>query len=87
MRAKTKHFVHRVNLDSMQSETGLLLKQLNDAAKKVSNSVDEVKEQYSKILEVRHPKPKLSTSCLHFFFIQQLDHILMGQLALYCRKT
>uniref|UniRef100_A0A3Q2CXI6 FH2 domain-containing protein n=1 Tax=Cyprinodon variegatus TaxID=28743 RepID=A0A3Q2CXI6_CYPVA len=40
-----------VNLDSMQSETGLLLKQLNDAAKKVSNSVDEVKEQYSKILE------------------------------------
>uniref|UniRef100_A0A3Q2P662 Inverted formin-2 n=1 Tax=Fundulus heteroclitus TaxID=8078 RepID=A0A3Q2P662_FUNHE len=35
----------------MQSETGALLKQLNDAAKKVSNSLDEVKEQYSKILE------------------------------------
>ncbi|XP_016525559.1 inverted formin-2 isoform X2 [Poecilia formosa] len=39
------------NLESMQAETGALLKQLNDSAKKVSNSVDEVKEQYAKILE------------------------------------
>uniref|UniRef100_A0A8C6PT80 Inverted formin 2 n=1 Tax=Nothobranchius furzeri TaxID=105023 RepID=A0A8C6PT80_NOTFU len=38
-----------INLDSIQAETGALLKQLNAAAKKVSNSVDEVKEQYENI--------------------------------------
>uniref|UniRef100_A0A3B3U109 Inverted formin, FH2 and WH2 domain containing n=1 Tax=Poecilia latipinna TaxID=48699 RepID=A0A3B3U109_9TELE len=37
------------NLESMQAETGALLKQLNDSAKKVSNSVDEVKEQYENL--------------------------------------
>lgn len=40
-----------VNLDSVQSEAGGLLKRLNETAKKVSNSVDEVKEQYTKVLE------------------------------------
>uniref|UniRef100_A0A1A8FZ37 Inverted formin, FH2 and WH2 domain containing n=1 Tax=Nothobranchius korthausae TaxID=1143690 RepID=A0A1A8FZ37_9TELE len=40
-----------INLDSIQAEMGALLKQLNAAAKKVSNSVDEVKEQYVKVLE------------------------------------
>ncbi|XP_070402781.1 inverted formin-2 [Nothobranchius furzeri] len=40
-----------INLDSIQAETGALLKQLNAAAKKVSNSVDEVKEQYVKVIE------------------------------------
>ncbi|XP_075344094.1 inverted formin-2-like isoform X2 [Odontesthes bonariensis] len=40
-----------VALGSIQSETGVLLKQLNEAATKVSNSMDEVKEQYGKVLE------------------------------------
>ncbi|RVE57100.1 hypothetical protein OJAV_G00212820 [Oryzias javanicus] len=40
-----------VNLTSIQSESGALLKQLTDATKKISNSDDEVKEQYSKILQ------------------------------------
>ncbi|XP_049917473.1 inverted formin-2 isoform X1 [Epinephelus moara] len=40
-----------VNLDSVQSEASALLKRLNDTAKKVSNSVEEVKEQYAKVLE------------------------------------
>lgn len=46
------HFVLRVNLDSVQSEASALLKRLNETSKKVSNSVDEVKEQYTKVLEV-----------------------------------
>lgn len=37
----------------MQSEASALLKRLNETAKKVSNSEDELKEQYAKILEVR----------------------------------
>ncbi|XP_067471204.1 inverted formin-2 isoform X3 [Thunnus thynnus] len=40
-----------VNLDSVQSEASALLKRLNETAKKVSNSVEEVKEQYAKVLE------------------------------------
>lgn len=40
-----------VNLDSVQSEASALLKRLNETAKKVSNSEDELKEQYAKILE------------------------------------
>ncbi|XP_077411495.1 inverted formin-2-like isoform X4 [Vanacampus margaritifer] len=40
-----------VNLDSIQSETNTLLKRLNEASKKVSNSVEEVKQQYVKVLE------------------------------------
>lgn len=47
------HFVLRVNLDSIQSEASALLKRLNETTKKVSNSVEEVKEQYAKVLEVR----------------------------------
>ncbi|XP_072221100.1 inverted formin-2-like [Leuresthes tenuis] len=39
-----------VALGSIQSETGALLKQLNETAKKVSKSMDEVKEQYGKVL-------------------------------------
>uniref|UniRef100_A0A3Q1CGY7 Inverted formin, FH2 and WH2 domain containing n=1 Tax=Amphiprion ocellaris TaxID=80972 RepID=A0A3Q1CGY7_AMPOC len=35
-----------VNLDSVQSEASALLKRLNETTKKVSNSVEEVKEQY-----------------------------------------
>lgn len=42
----------RVNLDSVQSEASALLKRLNETAKKVSNSAEEVKEQYAKVLEV-----------------------------------
>uniref|UniRef100_A0A7N9AR80 Inverted formin 2 n=1 Tax=Mastacembelus armatus TaxID=205130 RepID=A0A7N9AR80_9TELE len=42
---------HKVNLDSVQSETSALLKRLTETAKKVSNSVNEVKEQYEKVLE------------------------------------
>lgn len=40
-----------VNLDSVQSEASALLKRLNETAKKVSNSAEEVKEQYAKVLE------------------------------------
>ncbi|XP_030575302.1 inverted formin-2 isoform X2 [Archocentrus centrarchus] len=40
-----------VNLDSVQSEASALLKRLNETAKKVSNSVEEVKEKYVKVLE------------------------------------
>ncbi|XP_034051380.1 inverted formin-2 isoform X2 [Thalassophryne amazonica] len=40
-----------VNLDSIQSETNDLLKRLNETRKKISNSTEEVKEQYAKILE------------------------------------
>lgn len=46
------HFAPRVNLDSVQSEANALLKRLNETAKKVSNSVEEVKEQYVTVLEV-----------------------------------
>lgn len=42
----------RVNLDSVQSEANALLKRLNETAKKVDRSVEEVKEQYAKVLEV-----------------------------------
>ncbi|XP_061751391.1 inverted formin-2 isoform X2 [Nerophis ophidion] len=40
-----------VNLESIQSEANALLKRLNETAKKVSNSVEELKEQYAKVLE------------------------------------
>ncbi|KAL6105988.1 inf2 [Pungitius sinensis] len=40
-----------VNVDSIQAEAGALLKRLNEAAKKVSNSDEEVKEQYEKVLQ------------------------------------
>ncbi|XP_032357033.1 inverted formin-2 isoform X5 [Etheostoma spectabile] len=40
-----------VNLDSAQSEASALLKRLNETAKKVSNSVEEMKAQYAKVLE------------------------------------
>ncbi|XP_070776084.1 inverted formin-2 [Enoplosus armatus] len=40
-----------VNLDSIQSEASALQKRLNETAKKVSNSVEEMKEQYAKVLE------------------------------------
>ncbi|XP_028251510.1 inverted formin-2-like isoform X2 [Parambassis ranga] len=40
-----------VNLESVQSEASALLKRLNETAKKVSNSVEEVKEQYAKLLQ------------------------------------
>ncbi|KAJ3607830.1 hypothetical protein NHX12_024881 [Muraenolepis orangiensis] len=40
-----------INLDSTQAETSGLLKRLKETAKKVSNSVDDVKQQYAKIIE------------------------------------
>ncbi|XP_035529543.1 inverted formin-2 isoform X3 [Morone saxatilis] len=40
-----------VNLDSVQSEASALLKRLTETAKKVANSVEEVKEQYAKVLQ------------------------------------
>ncbi|XP_054469215.1 inverted formin-2-like [Anoplopoma fimbria] len=40
-----------VNLDSLQSEASALLKRLNEAAKKISNSDEELKEQYEKVLQ------------------------------------
>ncbi|XP_034419422.1 FH2 domain-containing protein 1-like [Cyclopterus lumpus] len=43
----------RVNVDSIQSETSALLKRLIETAKKVSNSVEDLKEQYENVLEER----------------------------------
>ncbi|XP_029586186.1 inverted formin-2 isoform X3 [Salmo trutta] len=40
-----------VNLDSIQAEASALLKRLKEAAKKVTNSVDDVKEQFEKVIE------------------------------------
>lgn len=42
-----------MNLDSVQSEANALLKRLNETKTKVSNSTEEVKGQYCKVLEVR----------------------------------
>ncbi|XP_051578762.1 inverted formin-2-like isoform X3 [Myxocyprinus asiaticus] len=40
-----------INLESIQSETNALLKRLKDAEKKVSSSVEDVKEQFSGVIE------------------------------------
>ncbi|XP_039518877.1 inverted formin-2 isoform X3 [Pimephales promelas] len=40
-----------VNLESIQAETNNLLKRLKDAEKKVSSSVEEVKEQFLRVIE------------------------------------
>ncbi|XP_010774406.1 inverted formin-2 isoform X2 [Notothenia coriiceps] len=40
-----------ISLESVQSEASALLKRLNETAKKVSNSDEEVKEQYGNILQ------------------------------------
>ncbi|XP_024293225.1 inverted formin-2 isoform X2 [Oncorhynchus tshawytscha] len=40
-----------VNLDSIQAEASALVKRLKEAAKKVTNSVDDVKEQFEKVIE------------------------------------
>ncbi|CAB1330835.1 unnamed protein product, partial [Coregonus sp. 'balchen'] len=40
-----------VNLDSIQAEASALLKRLKEVAKKVSNSLDDVKEQFTKAIE------------------------------------
>lgn len=47
----------RVNLDSVQSEANALLKRLNETKTKVSNSTEDVKGQYCKVLEVRDQTP------------------------------
>uniref|UniRef100_A0A8C6UX96 Inverted formin 2 n=1 Tax=Neogobius melanostomus TaxID=47308 RepID=A0A8C6UX96_9GOBI len=41
-----------VNLESVQNEANGLLKQLNDTATKVSTSEDDIKEQYTSVLQV-----------------------------------
>lgn len=53
----TKRFVYlflsfRINLDSIQAEASALLNRLKEASKKVSNSVDDVKQQYAEVFEV-----------------------------------
>ncbi|XP_049597274.1 inverted formin-2 isoform X3 [Syngnathus scovelli] len=40
-----------INVDSVQSETNGLLKRLNEALKKVSNSSEDMKQQYAKVIE------------------------------------
>ncbi|XP_052001214.1 inverted formin-2-like [Xyrauchen texanus] len=40
-----------INLESIQSETNALLKRLKDAEKKVSSSAEDVKEQFSGVVE------------------------------------
>lgn len=44
-------------MDSVQSEANALLKRLNETKTKVSNSTEEVKGQYCKVLEVRDQTP------------------------------
>lgn len=46
-------FAPRINLDSIQSEAGALVSRLALTLKKVSSSVDEVKEQFTSVLKVR----------------------------------
>lgn len=53
----TKTFVYlclsfRINLDSIQAEASALLNRLKEASKKVSNSVDDVKQQFTEVFEV-----------------------------------
>lgn len=45
-------FAPRINLDSIQSEAGALVSRLTVTTKKVSSSVDEVKEQFTSVLKV-----------------------------------
>uniref|UniRef100_H3DJA3 Inverted formin 2 n=1 Tax=Tetraodon nigroviridis TaxID=99883 RepID=H3DJA3_TETNG len=45
------HKAAGINLDSIQSEAGALVSRLTTAKKKVSGSVDEVKEQFTKVIE------------------------------------
>lgn len=45
-------FVPRISLDSIQSEANALVSRLTLTKKKVSSSVDEVKEQFTKVIEV-----------------------------------
>ncbi|XP_059908152.1 inverted formin-2-like [Gadus macrocephalus] len=40
-----------VNMDSTQAETSALVKRLKETSKKVSDSIDDVKQQYTKIIE------------------------------------
>ena len=42
----------RVNMDSIQAETSALVKRLKETSKKVSDSIDDVKQQYNKIIAV-----------------------------------
>lgn len=59
-------FSPRVNLDSVQSEANALLKRLNETKTKVSNSTEDMKGQYCKVLEVRDEAPQTimsSESC------------------------
>lgn len=44
-------------MDSVQSEGNALLKRLNETKTKVSNSTEDVKGQYCKVLEVRDQTP------------------------------
>ncbi len=55
-----------VNLDSIQAETKQLLKRLRDAEKKVSSSLEDIKQQFSGIIAVRFT---LKTAALSSFVV------------------
>lgn len=45
-------FYFRINLDCIQSEANALSKRLRDAEKKVSSSVQDVKDQFLTVIQV-----------------------------------
>lgn len=57
-------FAPRINLDSIQSEAGALVSRLAMTTKKVSSSVDEVKEQFTSVLKVRQMRLQTPVRCL-----------------------
>lgn len=69
-------------MDSLQSEANALLKRLNETTKKVSNSVEEVKEQYVTVLEVG--EKSLPTIKAFSFFFFGLKLLTEGDIEIPC---
>lgn len=68
----------RVNVDSVQSEANALLKRLKETKTKVSNSTEEVKGQYCKVLEVSDKTPTvMSSDAVVFVAVIEILHILI----------
>lgn len=57
----------------MQSEANALLKRLNETKTKVSNSTEEVKGQYCKVLEVRDETPPTAVSLDTVVFVANIE--------------
>lgn len=60
-------------MDSVHSEANALLKRLNETKSKVSNSTEEVKGQYCKVLEVRAETPSTVTTSDAVVFVADVE--------------